>query len=409
MECRHCGHNLVHSFADLGSAPPSNSYLSEERLNDAETWYRLNVLVCDKCWLVQTDDYVASEEMFSDDYAYYSSFSSSWVNHAKNYVDLIVQKLGLNENSNVVEIAANDGYLLQFVKGKNIPCYGIEPTTGTANEAKKRGIEIVENFFTEKLAYELVANEKSADLIIANNVLAHVPDINDFLKAFKALLKPNGTATFEFPYLVNLVDNIQFDTIYHEHFSYLSLTSLTIIFKNNGLHIYDIEYLSTHGGSLRVYAKNQKYSKSNNESLLLRTAKENETNLGLNDLNYYFGFIKKIEKVKNNLLKFLINAKENKEKVIGYGAAAKGNTLINYSGIKSDLIKFIVDKNPNKQNKFMPGSKIPILHPSSITEYKPDYILILPWNLSDEIINEVKSEYYSEAKFITAIPELIIK
>ena len=403
MKCRHCGKELSHTFIDLGSSPPSNSYLTETNMREAEKRYPLKVLVCDHCWLVQTYDFVGVDEMFSEDYAYFSSYSSSWLDHAKSYVNQMITRFHLDGQSNVVEVAANDGYLLQYVKERNIPCYGIEPTHGTAVAARKKGIEIIEEFFGEKKAIELAEQDKQADLTVANNVLAHVPDINDFVKGFAILLKPEGVATFEFPHLLNLVQLNQFDTIYHEHYSYLSLTAVQTIFEENGLSVFDVEEVPTHGGSLRVYAQ-----RSDTGQLSIYPAvsklKKKESIAGVNSLEYYKGFQYKAEQVKTDLLNFLIQAKEDGKKVIAYGAAAKGNTMMNFAGIHSDLISYIVDMNPAKQGKYMPGSHIPIVKEDYLTVDKPDYIVILPWNLKDEIMMQLSYVKQWGAKFVTAVP-----
>lgn len=408
MKCRHCGTELAHTFIDLGSCPPSNSYLTTEALKGPETWYPLKVLVCASCWLVQTDDFVGAGVMFSKDYAYFSSYSTTWVQHASDYVDMVVEKFDLGSNSNIVEIAANDGYLLQFVKKKNIPCYGIEPTQGTAEVARYRGIEIIEAFFGVKKAEELSVMGRQADLIAANNVLAHVPDINDFVKGFSLLLKPEGVATFEFPHLLNLVELKQFDTIYHEHYSYLSLTAVSTIFQNNGLNVYDVEELPTHGGSLRVYAQRTD-SKHYQATEAVDKLLSREVQAGIRTLSYYEGFQKKAEKIKTNLLLFLLDAKQKNKKVAAYGAAAKGNTILNFAGIHSDLIAYVIDRNPAKQNKFLPGSRIPIMDEPILKEDQPDYILIFPWNLKQEITAQLDYINQWGGKFVTAVPELVVQ
>ncbi len=407
MKCRHCGTLLSNVFVDLESSPPSNSYLDCGMLEVPEQWYPLKVMVCDHCWLVQTMDIVDAEKIFSDDYAYFSSYSSSWLNHASDYVDSMAVRFNLNDKSNVVEIAANDGYLLQYVKEKDIPCYGIEPTHSTAIAARKKGIEIIEEFFGERMAKELVVQKKHADLIIANNVLAHVPNINDFLKGFVVLLKAGGIATFEFPHLLNLVRENQFDTIYHEHYSYLSLTAIQNIFKENGLCIFDVEELTTHGGSLRVYSQRndtgiQVIENSVNKLVTLEKEK------GVCSLKYYQNFQYRVEKVKIDFLDFLIQAKKSESMVIAYGAAAKGNTIMNFSGIHSDLISYVVDKNPNKVGKYMPGSRLLIVDESTIRADKPKYIVIFPWNIREEVISQLSYISEWDGNFVIAIPELEI-
>ena len=405
MKCRHCQNELFLAMVDLASSPPSNALLTKAMLKGPEKWYPLHILVCETCWLVQTDDFTDAEELFSDDYAYFSSYSSSMLMHAKEYVDKMVNRFILNENSMVIEVAANDGYLLQYVQKKSIPCFGIEPTKSTANAARKKGIKIVEKFFGAILGKELACEGKKADLMLANNVLAHVPDINDFVAGFNNLLKDNGVATFEFPHLLNLVKLNQFDTIYHEHFSYLSLISVNKIFKANGLSIFDVEEIPTHGGSLRVYAQRiDTASYEVSERFLLLLKKEHD--LGMSKIDFYSNFQDKANKVKYDLTKFLIQAKEDRKIVIGYGAAAKGNTLLNFAGIKEDLLSCVVDKNPTKQNKFLPGSRIPILNEDVIVKIKPDYILILPWNLRNEVTSQLDYINDWQGKFVIAVPKL---
>lgn len=405
MKCRHCKKTLIHTFIDLGSSPPSNAYLTQQAMAEPEKWFPLRVMVCDHCWLVQTEDFVGAGEMFSEEYAYFSSFSTSWLAHAKSYVEKMAKRFDLDEDSLVVEIAANDGYLLQYVKETGIPCYGVEPTHSTAQAARKRGIEVVEAFFGAAKAEELAGQGKQADLMAANNVLAHVPDINDFVKGFSILLKSNGVATFEFPHLLNLVEQNQFDTIYHEHYSYLSLTSVRALFKTNGLTIFDVEELPTHGGSLRLYAQRidtglQPISRS------VKVLEEKEENFGMHTLSFYQGFQKKAEKIKTDLLSFLLDAKEKGKKVVAYGAAAKGNTMMNYIGIRPDLISYVVDRNPAKQGKYMPGSRIPILDEEYLLTDKPDYVLILPWNLKNEVMDQLAYIRKSGGRFVTAVPDL---
>jgi SAM-dependent methyltransferase len=405
MKCRHCGVELTHTFIDLGSSPPSNSYLTETTIRLPERWYPLRVLVCDLCWLVQTEDIIGADEIFSEDYAYFSSYSSSWLNHVKTYIDNVVVRFNLGDQSTVVEVGANDGYLLQYIKEKNIPCYGIEPTHSTAAVAKKKGIEIIEEFFCGQKARELAGQGRQADLITANNVLAHVEDINGFVKSFAILLKPEGVATFEFPHLLNLIEHNQFDTIYHEHYSYLSLTAVQTIFEANDLTIFDVEELSTHGGSLRVYAQRGDTGKqfiSNIVNVLMAR----EEKAGIRKLEYYQGFQNKAEKVKIGLLDFLIEAKKSKKKVVAYGAAAKGNTMMNFAGVRPDLIAYVVDKNPAKQKKYMPGSRIPIKEEQYLKNDNPDYVIVLPWNLKNEVMDQLDYVKERGGKFVTTIPQL---
>lgn len=407
MKCRHCDSTLTHTMIDLGSSPPSNAYLSETTLKAPEKWFPLKVMVCDNCWLAQNEDYTGANELFDEDYAYFSSFSSSWLKHAEQYTQKMVERFNLNNKSHVIEVASNDGYLLQFFKQKNIPCLGIEPTHSTAEAARKIGIKVIEDFFGVGLAKKLVADTKSADLTVANNVLAHVPDINDFVSGFATLLKPNGVATFEFPHLMRLIEQGQFDTIYHEHFSYLSLTAVTKIFSANGLKIFDIDELTTHGGSLRVYAQRIDtgiHPVTASVDTLLKT----EQSLGMLTPDYYKSLQEKANTIKNNLYQFLIEAKQSGKSVIGYGAAAKGNTLLNYAGIKSDLLAYVVDKNPAKQHKHLPGSRIPILDESMIHQTKPNYVLILPWNLKTEVADQLNYIRTWNGEFVTAVPELSV-
>lgn len=407
MKCRHCGFPLELSLVDLGSAPPSNAYLTEQTLQKPEQWYPLRVLVCEHCWLAQTEDFTSASELFDVDYAYFSGFSSSWLAHCERYVDGMVARFGLDAGSHVVEVAANDGYLLQFVLARKIPCTGIEPTASTAAAARSRGIPIVEDFFGLRLATELASQGKQADLITANNVLAHVPDINDFVAGYAVLLKPQGVATFEFPHLLKLVAGTQFDTIYHEHFSYLSLTAVDRIFTANGLTVFDVEQHPTHGGSLRVFAQrgdagSQKRSARVNELI------DSECRAGMTTAGYYSGFQARIDKVKNDFLDFLLNAKHQGKSVAAYGAAAKGNTLLNYAGIRPDLIPFVVDRNSAKQGKYMPGSRIPIADELRLKSFRPDYVVILPWNLKAEIISQLDYVRAWGGLYVTAVPHLEI-
>jgi len=405
MKCRHCSSELKHTFVDLGISPPSNSYVSKDALKEAEKCYPLKVMVCDHCWLVQTEDFVQVDAMFASDYAYFSSYSTSWLDHAKNYVEKVSSKFYLNSNSIVVEIAANDGYLLQYIKDKNIPCYGIEPTHGTAQVAREKGIEIVEEFFGVNIARSLAKQGRQADLMIANNVLAHVPDINDFVKGFSILLKSNGIATFEFPHLLNLMNNNQFDTIYHEHYSYLSFTAVCNIFDFNGLAVFDVEQIPTHGGSLRVYAQlSDSGSYKVNTNVL--DLKEKENLAGINRINTYQGFQKQAEDTKNNFLSFLNKTKNDGHSVVGYGAAAKGSTFLNFSGVRADLLPYVVDKSIAKQDKFMPGSRVPIMSEAQLKKDKPDYIVIFPWNIQDEIIQQLTYIREWGGKFVIFIPSM---
>jgi 2-polyprenyl-3-methyl-5-hydroxy-6-metoxy-1,4-benzoquinol methylase len=403
MRCRHCGYELLHVFVDLFNSPPSNSYLTHEQLKEPEILYPLKVFVCDKCFLVQIDEYKKSEEIFNSEYIYFSSYSTTWLKHAETYTDMITKKLKLNKGSFVIEIACNDGYLLQYFQNKKIPCIGIEPSTATAQVAKRKGIEVLEQFFTADLAVTL----RKADLVLGNNVLAHVPNINDFVKGLKTVLKPEATITMEFPHLLNLIVLNQFDTIYHEHFSYLSLLTAQTIFESQGLKIYDVEELPTHGGSLRIYAahvENDEIQTKNSVNDLINREKV----AGLNRINGYEGFERKVQQVKWDFLSFLLNIKKEGKRIAAYGAAAKGNTFLNYCGIKSDLIDFVVDASPYKQNQFLPQSHIPIVGEDMLKKYKPDYVLILPWNIKEEIGRQLNYIKAWKGRLVTAIPNLEI-
>jgi SAM-dependent methyltransferase len=405
MKCRHCGAVLSLPFVDLGSAPPSNAYLTEETMRMPEKWYPLKVLTCTECWLVQTEDYAHCSELFSVDYAYFSSFSTTWLQHAEHYVASMVERLCLGGNSQVVEVASNDGYLLQYVKARGIPCLGIEPTTSTAQVARGKGLVVVEDFFGTGLARTLAAAGKCADLTVANNVLAHVPDINDFVSGFAILLKPDGVATFEFPHLLRMVREGLFDTIYHEHFSYLSLTTVQRIFARNGLAVFDVEELPTHGGSLRVYAQRSDTGKREiSERVGLLCALE--VDAGVRTAEFYAGFQARSDRVKNDFLSFLLEAKNAGKTVAAYGAAAKGNTLMNYAGVRPDLIRFVVDRNPAKQGKYLPGSRIPIVDEARLQTEKPDIVVILPWNLSFEVVAQLAYAQAWGCQFVVAVPAI---
>jgi 2-polyprenyl-3-methyl-5-hydroxy-6-metoxy-1,4-benzoquinol methylase len=408
MNCRHCGSTSMGGFADLGSAPPSNAYLTAHKLSSPELFFPLRVMVCLHCKLVQTEDFAAHDSLFADDYAYFSSFSAQWLAHAEKYVSDMCIRFDLGAQSMVAEIAANDGYLLQFVKGRGIPCFGVEPTESTADAARQKDLHIVQEFFGEAVGARLAKEGKSTDVIAANNVLAHVPDINDFVSGFTAIMKPNGVATFEFPHLVELVKNCQFDTIYHEHFSYLSLLAISRVFEANGLVVFDIEKLTTHGGSLRVYAQRadtgQHVVTENVKSL-----QQTEQELGLDGVDYYSGLQPRAEKIKDDVLTFLIEAKRAGKTVGGYGAAAKGNTLLNFAGVRGDLLPYVVDLSPSKAGKFMPGSRIPIVTQEHLLSDKPDYILILPWNLKQEVMAQLEQARAWGAQFVTAVPTLTVE
>ena len=404
MNCRHCRAKLRLEFLDLGTAPPSNAFLQAECLDQPEAWFPLRLMVCENCWLVQTQDFTDRESLFTEGYAYFSSYSTTWLEHSRCYVEAMVPRLGLNSQSCVVEVAANDGYLLQYVKQIGIPNYGIEPTKSTAAAARAKGLEIIGEFFGATLAERLASQGRSADLIVANNVLAHVPDINDFVRGVSVLLKPDGVATFEFPHLVEMVANNQFDTVYHEHYSYLSLTAVSRIFAANGLSLFDAEQLSTHGGSLRVFAQRPDGRRAVIDRLTNLLMQERS--LGVETADYYGSFQKFAESAKYGLLRFLLDARQRGLKVAAYGAAAKGSTLLNYAGVRADLLPYVVDRNPLKINRFMPGGRIPIVGEAQLLKDQPDLILILPWNLREELVAQLSYAREWQCKFVTAIPSL---
>ena len=406
MNCRHCASPLQHTFLDLGFAPPSNAYLSQSDLIKPEKYYPLKVKVCTRCWLVQTEDYAQADELFSNDYAYFSSTSTGWLAHAASYAQAMIQRLQLNQNSHVIEIASNDGYLLRNFVSAGIPCLGIEPTASTAAAAEKLGIPVMREFFGEALGQQLTANQQHADLIAGNNVFAHVPDINDFARGLKAALKPNGTITLEFPHLMRLIEHTQFDTVYHEHFSYLSLYTVQRIFKAADLRVWHVDQLPTHGGSLRIYGCHSEDKRASTEALATLLAEEAQR--GLQTLATYQNFQASANKVKDDLLSFLVEKKRAGKKVAAYGAAAKGNTLLNYAGVKPDLLPFVCDAGQAKQGKYMPGSHIPILTPSALAKSPLDYVLILPWNIAEEVKQQNARLAEQGTKFVTAVPELNI-
>jgi hypothetical protein len=406
MNCRHCGAALSHTFLDLGHAPPSNAYLKKEDLNRPETYYPLKVKVCDHCWLVQTEDYAEVAALFKPDYAYFSSTSSGWLAHARRYAIKMIEELALHSQSYVIEVASNDGYLLKNFVAAGIPCLGIEPTDSTAVAAENLGIPVLREFFGEALGRQLAADGKQADLMAGNNVYAHVPDIDDFTRGLKAALRPGGTITLEFPHLMRLIEHTQFDTVYHEHFSYLSLNTVSRIFTSAGLRVWKVEELPTHGGSLRVYGCHADDSRETQASVtnLLRE----EVNRGLQRLQTYLDFQPRADTIKNGLLTFLIDQKRNGKKVAAYGAAAKGNTLLNYAGVKPDLLPMVFDAAAAKQGKYMPGSHIPILSPSELTKYQLEYLLILPWNIAAEVQEQNASLKEKGVLFVTVVPELTV-
>lgn len=404
MTCRHCSAPLKDIFLDLGFAPPSNAYVTSQGLNQVERYYPLRLYVCATCLLVQTQYDVAPDELFGQDYAYFSSTSKSWLAHAARYADQISEQLKLTSSSLVIEVAANDGYLLQNFVAKGIPCLGIEPTLSTAEVARQKGISIKHAFFCEAVAQELRQQGRTADLIVGNNVYAHVPDINDFTLGLKTLLNISGTITLEFPHLMSLIKHKSCDTVYHEHYSYFSLYSVARIFRKAGLRIWDVEALPTHGGSLRIYGCHQEDERA--ESLTVADLLEEEGTRGLHGIAGYLEFQAASDKVKDGLVSFLIDLKQKGISVAAYGAAAKGNTLLNYAGIKPDLLPYVCDAAASKQGKFMPGSHIPILSPNVLQENKPQVVLVLPWNIAQEVVVEQSGIKRWGGRFVVAIPEI---
>ena len=403
MRCRHCHSSSLHLFLDLGFAPPANAYLSEADLKKPENHFPLKVMVCDQCWLVQTEDFVGASELFSAEYAYFSSISTSWLEHAEHYAIQIIERLVLDESSLVIEVASNDGYLLKNFVAAGIPCLGIEPTASTAIAAESVGVPVLREFFSEALGEKLAREGRRADLIVGNNVYAHVPDINDFTKGLKAALKPNGTITLEFPHLMRLLEQTQFDTIYHEHYSYLSLYTVNVIFSSVGLRVWDVEKLATHGGSLRIYGCHSDDARAPTEAV--QALLEEETQRGMQTLVPYTDFQPRVEKIKSELLEFLLQQKKAGKSVAAYGAAAKGNTLLNYAGVKPDLLPFVGDAAAAKQNKYMPGSHIPILSPAEIIKAKADYLVVLPWNIAKEVKSQLAQDL-PDTQFVIAVPDL---
>ncbi len=404
--CRFCGATLEHTFVDLGASPLAQSFLSREQLNQMEPFYPLHVYVCGKCFLVQLQEFVAPENIFSD-YLYFASYSDSWLAHAKAYTGQMIERFQINEESLVVEIASNDGYLLQYFVEKKIPVLGVEPAANVAAVAVQKGIPSLVKFFNRDTARELVAKGQRADLLLGNNVLAHVPDINNFVAGMKILLKPQGVITMEFPHLMRLMAENQFDTIYHEHFSYFSFLAVEKIFARHGLTLFDVQELSTHGGSLRIFARHVEDA-SKPVSPRVKELGAREESAGFGRLETYSRFSEQVKETKRKLLEFLIQAKQSGKKIAAYGAAAKGNTLLNYCGVRTDFVDYVVDRSPYKQGKFLPGIRIPIHAPEHIRETRPDYLLILPWNLKDEIIKN--NAYLREwgGQFVVPIPEVIV-
>lgn len=406
MKCRFCQATLHDVFIDLGSAPPSNALLDAPALNAPEMWFPLRLFTCAECHLVQVDEVEKHEALFSDEYAYFSSYSRTWLAHAERYVARVVERLGLGAQSLVMEVASNDGYLLQYVKARGIPCVGVEPTAGTAAAARARNIETIQQFFGERFARDFAATRRHADLVIANNVLAHVPDLNDFVAGLAALLAPDGVVTVEFPHLLQLVDQHQFDTIYHEHFSYFSFHTAEKVFEAHNLRIWDVEELPTHGGSLRLWGCRNDAAHRETPAVAALLAKESDA--GMLEMAWYNGFQLVADGIKNDFLAFLLECKRAGKQVVGYGAAAKGNTLLNYAGVRPDLLSYVVDASPHKQGRWLPGSRIPVVAEARIRETRPDFVVMLPWNLREEIISQLAYVREWGGKFATAVPKLVL-
>jgi C-methyltransferase C-terminal domain/Putative zinc binding domain/Methyltransferase domain len=405
--CRFCANPLQQTFADLGMSPISNAFIPLDRATQAEKFYPLHAYVCDRCLLVQLEEFETPTEIFNDHYAYFSSYSKSWLAHAQKYVEEMVDRLQLNAQSQVIEIASNDGYLLQYFQAKDIPVLGIEPAANVAAAAEAKGIRSLVEFFSVATARSLIqCGQKPADLLLGNNVLAHVPDLNDFVAGMKILLAPEGTITMEFPHLLNLMEQNQFDTIYHEHFSYFSLLAVEQVFARHGLTLFDVEELPTHGGSLRIFGQHQENPRPVSAAIAKLQARERSA--GLDVMATYGAFAKSIQKTKRRLLAFLIEAQESGKQVVGYGAPAKGNTLLNYCGVKSDLLAYTVDVSPHKQEMLLPGTRIPVYAPAKILETQPDYVLILPWNIREEIMNNMAAIREWGGKFVVPIPTLTV-
>jgi hypothetical protein len=406
MRCRSCGAELELVWADLGAQPLANSYLKPEQLNEPEVYYPLKVFVCQSCWLVQTLDFRRGEEIFVEDYAYFSSYSSSWLEHARTFVDTVTDRLSLGASSRVMEIASNDGYLLQYVVRRGIPCFGVEPTACTARAARQKGVETLERFWGSAVAQEVLAARGPQDLVVGNNVLAHVPDINDFVAGIRLILAPGGTVTMEFQHVQNIIDLLQFDTIYHEHFSYLSLTSVEPLMARHGLEVYDVEKVPTHGGSLRLFIKHAANGGLAPDPRVAALRAE-ERAFGLTAPDVYRAFMPRVEKVKHDLLAFLLEQNARQRRVAAYGAAAKGNTFLNYCGVRgTDLVAFVVDVSPHKQGKYLPGSRLPIRAPAALKDARPDRVLILPWNIKAEVVEQHQYVHDWGGRFVVAIPAL---
>ena len=406
-KCRFCHTPLVHTFADLGMSPVSNAFLKSDQLNRKESFYPLHAYVCSGCLLVQLEQFESPDAIFNEEYAYFSSFSDSWLKHAKNYTGEMVQRFGYGPSSFVVEIASNDGYLLQYFVEKNIPVLGVEPSANVAEAARKKGVDTLVKFFGVNTAKEIAAQGRQADLLLGNNVLAHVPDLNDFVAGMKILLKPDGVITMEFPHLLRLMRENQFDTIYHEHFSYFSFLTVEKVFARHGLALFDVQQLSTHGGSLRIFAKHSG-DESKDVTGAVNALLSEEREAGINKLMTYDVFAEKVRMTKRKFLQFLVQAKESGKSIVAYGAPAKGNTLLNYCGVRTDFIDYTVDRSPHKQGMFLPGTHIPIYAPDRIFETKPDYLLILPWNLKAEIVQQMSGIRAWGGQFVVPIPEVTV-
>jgi hypothetical protein len=407
LRCRFCGSKLSVSFCDLGMSPPSNAFRKMEELHSAETFYPLHAYVCGECFLVQLPECQRAQDIFKDDYAYFSSFSETWLKHAETYADYACKRFDLGAKSLVVEVASNDGYLLQYFAGRGIPTLGIEPSANVAEAAIKLGIETLVEFFGKNLAETLASQGRRADLLVGNNVLAHVPDLNDFMAGLKLLLAPTGVVTMEFPHLLRLIEGNQFDTIYHEHFSYFSFLTVQKVFATHGLTIFDVEELPTHGGSLRIFGRHTTDGDSRVGDRVARLLAMERT-FGMDRLATYESFAERTREAKRHLVELLIGIKRSGKRIAGYGAAAKGNTLLNYCGIRTDFIEFVVDRSPHKQGLFLPGTHIPVMNPDFVREMRPDFLLILPWNLRDEILEQMAYIRSWGCKFIVPIPRAVV-
>ena len=404
VPCRFCGNSLDHTFVDLGMSPPCQTHISLQQLQEMERFYPLHAFVCEKCFLVQLGEFVTPSEIFSE-YAYFSSYSDSWLNHVSNYADAMTSRFSLGAASRVVELASNDGYLLQYFAQKGIPVLGVEPAANVAQVAIQKGIPTVVKFFGRDTARSLLADGQAADLLLGNNVLAHVPDLHDFVAGMRVLLKPQGIITMEFPHLLQLMNHNQFDTIYHEHFSYFSFTTVERVFAHHGLVLFDVDELPTHGGSIRIYGRHaDDLSKPPTDRVAALRARE--TAWGVGELATYRAFAEKVKATKRNVLDFLIGAKRAGKSIVGYGAPGKGNTLLNYCGIRTDFLDYTVDRNPYKQNKFTPGTHIPIFAPDRIRETRPDYVFILPWNVRDEVAEQLDYIRTWGGQFVVPIPDV---